>query len=89
MTNEEASFLLRINNYAEEVLGDIDPQKVQVSAQLEKLRPIMQELAMELQMPVEEIFIKYMDLASEAAVMAEKKLKDQLGPDFDIDFKIQ
>ena len=57
MTKEDREFLNRINDYANEVLGDIDPQKTQVSVQLQKLRPIMQTLAMEMQMPVEDIFI--------------------------------
>ncbi len=47
MTSEDAAFLARINEYAEKVLGDIDPQKTHVSEQLEQLRPIKQELAME------------------------------------------
>ena len=37
MTDEQRKMLERINKYAEEVLGDIDPQKVPVSMQLEKL----------------------------------------------------
>lgn len=78
MTTEDREFLNRINDYANEVLGDIDPQKTQVSAQLQKLRPIMQTLAMEMQMPVEDIFIKYMDLASEAGVEREKELQADL-----------
>ena len=89
MTAKDLDFLSKINKYAEEVLGDIDPQKVQVSMQLEKLRPIMQQLAMEYQMPVEDVFIKYMDLASEAKVIAEQEMKTKYGLDdvTDIDFK--
>lgn len=88
MSLEDLEFLGKINKYAEEVLGDIDPQKVQVSMQLEKLRPIMQQLAMEYQMPVEDVFIKYMDLASEAKVIADKEMKAKYGMDdnTDIDF---
>jgi len=78
MTKEDREFLNRINDYANEVLGDIDPQKTQVSVQLQKLRPIMQTLAMEMQMPVEDIFIKYMDLASEAGVERERDLQADL-----------
>ena len=59
MTQEDREMLNRINDYANEVLDDIDPQKTPVSYQLEKLRPIMQQLAMEKQMSVENIFIKY------------------------------
>ena len=47
MTNEQRQILQRINAYSEIVLGDIDPQKVQVSTQLEKLKPVMEEIAKE------------------------------------------
>ncbi|MBR1693501.1 MAG: hypothetical protein IJ711_12115 [Lachnospiraceae bacterium] len=77
MTAEEQQFLKRINDYADEVLGDIDPQKVQISVQLEKLKPVMEELSEESGMPLEEVFIKYMDLASEAAVTREKEFQDE------------
>lgn len=75
MTAEDREFLNKINAYAEEVMGDIDPTKVRISEQIEKLRPILQELAMVHKMPVEDIFIKYMDLATEAAVERDKKFK--------------
>ena len=42
MTNEQRKILERVNAYAEEVMGDIDPQKVQVSVQLEKLKPVIE-----------------------------------------------
>ncbi|MCR5420088.1 MAG: hypothetical protein K6E98_03685 [Lachnospiraceae bacterium] len=86
MTEKERNFINRINKYAEDVLKDIDPQKTHVSEQLEKLRPIMQEISDETGMPIEDIFIKYMDLASEQGVEAEQKYREDLGPDFD--FKI-
>ncbi len=76
LTNKE--ILDRINAYAEEVMGDIDPQKVQVSAQLEKLRPIFTELASELNISLEDMFIKYMDLQTAASVAEENQLKDLL-----------
>ena len=47
MTNEHREILQRINSYSENVLGEIDPQKVQVSMQLEKLKPIMEEISKE------------------------------------------
>ena len=68
MTDKDMIFLGKINDYAEKVLGDIDPQKTHVSEQLEKLRPIMQELAMEYKMDVEDVFIKYMDLSKPSTV---------------------
>lgn len=83
MTMEEREMLDRIRNYAEKALEgfDTDPQKTPISFQLQKLRPIMQELAMEKQMSVEDIFIKYMDLASEDAVKREKEFQERLDGD--------
>ena len=78
MTNEQRKLLERVNAYAEEVMGDIDPQKVQVSVQLEKLKPVMEVIAAELEMSLEEFFILYMDLQSEASCATEAKLRDEL-----------
>ena len=78
MTDEQRQILSRINAYAEEVLGDIDPQKVQISVQLEKIKPVMEEIAAEKNIPLEDLFILYMDLATEAAVENEQKLQDDL-----------
>ena len=78
MTEENKVLLNRINKYAENVLGDIDPQKVPVSMQLEKLKPIMQEIADEKKMSLEDVFILYMDIQSEASVASDQKLQDQL-----------
>lgn len=86
MTAEEQKILNRINDYAETALADIDPQKTRISFQLEALKPVMQEIADETGKSVEDIFILYMDLASEAAVEADKKLQaaldDEEGADF-------
>lgn len=78
MTDENKALLARINAYAEKVLGEIDPQKVPVSVQLEKLKPIMDEIAGEKGISVEEVFILYMDLQSEASVATNKKLEESL-----------
>lgn len=78
MTDENRKILERINSYSESVLGDIDPQKVPVGAQLEKLKPVMQEIADEKGMKLEDIFILYMDLQTEASVNTQNKLKDTL-----------
>ena len=45
MTSENRKIWERISAYAEEVLKDIDPQKTQVSVQLDALRPIMEEIS--------------------------------------------
>ncbi|MBQ8947139.1 MAG: hypothetical protein IJ058_10050 [Lachnospiraceae bacterium] len=79
MTEKNAKILKRINEYAEVHLADIDPQKTPVSFQLETLKPIMQEIADEEKMSLEDMFILYMDLASEAGVIAEKQLQEDLG----------
>lgn len=79
MTAEDKAMLEKINAYADKVLGDIDPQKTRVSFQLQKLQPIMEEIAKEKGMEMEDIFIKYMDLASEAAVETERKFQSTVG----------
>ncbi|MBQ4535993.1 MAG: hypothetical protein II994_00080 [Lachnospiraceae bacterium] len=78
MTEENRQLLARINAYAENVLGDIDPQKVQVSVQLEKLRPIMEEIAKEKNMSLTDVFVLYMDLQSEASCLTDKKMREDL-----------
>ncbi len=77
MTSENADILYRINTYAEKALADIDPQKTRISYQLEVLRPVMEEIAKEKGMSVEDVFILYMDLASEVAVKAEAQFQDE------------
>lgn len=78
MTEENAKILQRINAYAEKELADIDPQKVPVSQQLETLKPIMQEIATEKGMDLTDLFILYMDLATEASVIAEQKFQEDM-----------
>lgn len=78
MTDENRAILKRVNDYGEKVLGDIDPQKVQVSAQLDKLRPILQEIADEKNMSLEDMFILYMDIQSEAVCASDAKLREDL-----------
>lgn len=78
MKEENRQILERINKYAETVLGEIDPQKVQVSLQLDKLKPIMEEIAKEKGMALEDVFILYMDLQTEASVATNNKLKETL-----------
>ncbi len=78
MTNEQKELLDRINSYAENVLGEIDPQKVQVSMQLEKLKPVMEEIAAEKGMSLEDVFILYMDIQSEASCATNQKLQESL-----------
>lgn len=79
MTEEQRKFLDRINAYAEQVLADIDPQKTKISFQLEKLKPVMEEIASETGRSLEDVFIEYMDLASTDAATKELKLQSELG----------
>lgn len=83
MTSEEREMFTRIREYADEALKDFDtdPQKTPISFQLQKLRPVMQEIAIEKRMSVEDVFIKYMDLASEDAVEREKQFQESLDGD--------
>ncbi len=78
MTDEQRKMLDRINKYAEEVLGDIDPQKTRVSVQLDALKPIMKVIADEQGKDISDIFIEYMDLASEASVASDNKMRESL-----------
>lgn len=78
LSREELQMLDRINAYAEKVLGDIDPQKTRISYQLEKLKPIMEEIAAEKGLALEDIFIKYMDLASIVSAKENAMLKEEL-----------
>ena len=79
MTPEDKKMLDRINEYADTVLKDYDPQKTRISFQLDKIKPIMEEIAKEQNVGVEEIFIKYMDLASQATVENNTKFQESLG----------
>ena len=79
MTKEDEKFFNRINEYADKVLGHIDPQKTQVSYQLEQLKPVMEEIASEEGTTVESVFIRYMDLASERSVVLERKFQSTMG----------
>lgn len=86
MTPENKKILDRINAYAETALADIDPQKTRISFQLEALKPVMEEIAAEKGVSAEDIFILYMDLASEASVEAENQLQATLDEDEAADF---
>lgn len=81
MTADDKEILNRINKYAEEVLFDIDPQKVQISVQIDKLRPILQQIADEQGMSLEDFLIRYLDLQSEAACLTDAKIRSELEDD--------
>lgn len=79
MTDKEKAMIKRINDFAQSALGDIeDPQKVPVSMQLDKLKPILETIAKEEGISLEDMFIKYMDLQSELSVLTQNKLQESL-----------
>lgn len=78
MTAENKAVWERINTFAEVALKDIDPQKTQVSVQLDALRPVLEEISKEKGISLEDMFILYMDLASEAGVEAEAKFQEEM-----------
>ena len=78
MTEQDKEFLDRITSYANDVCKDIDPQKTQISVQLERLMPVLKDIATENNQAPEDVFIRYMDLANEAMVLTEQKLQETL-----------
>lgn len=78
LSEKDKAFLDRITGYANEAMPDLDPQKTQVSVQLSQMMPIFEAIAKEESKPVEDIFIRYMDLANEAFVASSDKLKEAL-----------
>ena len=78
MTEENKAVWERINAFAEVALKDIDPQKTHVSVQLDALRPVLEEISKEKGISLEDMFILYMDLASEAGVEAEAKFQEEM-----------
>ena len=75
MTKEDRITIERINAYAENVLKDIDPQNTRVSFQIQQITPILKTIAKERGISVEDMFILYMDLATEFSKEREEKLK--------------
>lgn len=78
LSMKDKAFLDRITSYANEAMPDLDPQKTQVSVQLDKMMPIFRTIAAEEGSTVEDVFIRYMDLANEAFVASDKKLRESL-----------
>ena len=78
MTDEEKAFLYRITEYSNKVMADIDPDPTvtPISEQLNYLRPVMEEIAGETGQSVEDVFIKYMDLASTVAAKKQEEFEE-------------
>ncbi len=78
LSDDDKDLLTRVSAYSEKVIGDVDPRQMRISEQLEKLKPVMQEIAAERKMTLEDIFIKYMDLASLVLAKKEEKFKEDI-----------
>lgn len=78
LEESDKDLFTKINTYSEQVMGDIDPQKVRISEQLEKLKPVMEEISKERGMVLEDIFIKYMDVASLVAAKRDQRFRSDM-----------
>ena len=73
--NEKFKITERINLYADEKLKDIDRKTTPISQQLEVLKPVMEEIAIEYGKSVSDIFIPYMDTNTELLTEEAEKNK--------------
>ena len=83
LSEEDKDILNRISAYSASVIGEVEPGEVRISEQLEVLKPVMQEIADEKKIPLEDIFIKYMDLASLVLAKKDQQFKADT-KDFDL-----
>ena len=87
LSDEDKNMLTRIGSYSEQVIEDTDPQKVPISTQLALLKPIMQEIANERGICMEDVFIKYMDLTTLVNAKKDQIFKDDMHDLGVLDFK--
>lgn len=73
--NDKKRMIEEIQAYADEVLKDVDKEQVPISAQIDTLRPKMEEMAGKYQVDLTDVFILYMDGISE--IQAEKEREFQ------------
>lgn len=78
LTEKDRLFLEQVTRYAQEAMPGQDPRNIRVCAQLDQMMPVFQEIAAKEGVSIEDIFIRYMDLASEAMAADEEKLKKLL-----------
>lgn len=83
LSDDDKELLNRVSAYSAKVIGDVDPQQMRISEQLEKLKPVMEEIAAERKTTLEDVFIKYMDLASLVLAKKDQKFKEDM-QDFDV-----
>lgn len=82
LKDDDKDLLNRVSAYSEKVLGEVSPEQVRISEQLDKLKPVMQEIADERKTSLEDIFIQYMDLASLVLAKKDEKFREDM-QDFD------
>ena len=83
LSEDDKDLLNRISAYSARVIGEVEPGEVRISQQLEVLKPVMQEIDDEKKIPLEDIFIKYMDLASLVLAKKDQQFKADT-KDFDL-----
>ena len=76
--NQKIELTARINEYAEKALEDVDKDHTPIGMQLERLKPVMQEIAAETGKSIQEIFIIYMDTNAELNAQAEKEYQSRM-----------
>lgn len=76
MTDTDKEIYKRIQDYRKKHLGKLDSQKTPVSVQLDMLRPVFQEIASEKGMSIEDVFVLYMDMQSDAASATDARMQD-------------
>lgn len=76
LSEDDKDILNRISAYSASVIGEVEPGEVRISEQLEVLKPVMQEIADEKKIPLEDIFIRYMDLASLVLAKKDQQFKE-------------
>lgn len=78
LTEKDRLFLEQVTRYAQEAMPGQDPRNIRVCVQLDQMMPVFQKIAAKEGVSIEDIFIRYMDLASEAMAADEEKLKKLL-----------
>lgn len=73
--NDKKRIVEEIQEYADVVLKNVEKTEVPISAQIETLRPKMEEVAEKYGIPVTDVFVLYMDGISE--IQAEKEREFQ------------
>lgn len=76
--NDKIRMVEEIQVYADEVLKDVDREKVQISVQIDMLRPKMEEMSKKYNIDITDVFIMYMDGISEVQAEKEQEFQKKL-----------